>query len=97
MSHAPLGSAATLLQGHHHRCRSLPFLAQPSSPLSLGCVAAARLLQERRRRSILGSAAVGRPPRAASPLAAGIAAARMPEETIVVARSPEGTAIPAKT
>jgi hypothetical protein len=50
----PKSTADVLPQGHHHRCRSLPCLAQPPSPPGLGCTAATRLLRERRRRSILG-------------------------------------------
>jgi hypothetical protein len=44
---------AALPQGHHRRCWSLPCLAQPPSPPGLGYIAAARPLQEHRRRSIL--------------------------------------------
>jgi hypothetical protein len=78
----PRSAAAVLPQGHHRRCRSLPHLAQLSSPPGLGCAATAHLLRERRRRSILGER------RRRSP-SSGITAARTPEETVTAAHSPE--------
>jgi hypothetical protein len=90
--------ATRVPRGHRRRCRRLPHLAQSMLPPGLECVAAARLLRERRHRlsARLGSvivapswwsAAVGRPPRGSTAAGPRIGAARTPEGTATAAKT----------